>query len=78
MKSITIKSFGKIQEVISEDIEVALEGETIQDLKDHLIHTYPKLADVYFNIAMNKNIVSDTTIVEDQSEIALLPPYSGG
>lgn len=78
MKSITVKSFGKIQEIITEDVVVNFEGETIQDLKNYLVQSYPKLADVYFNVAMNKNIVNDDMIVENQSEIALLPPYSGG
>lgn len=78
MKSITVKSFGKIQEIITEDVVVNFEGETIQDLKNYLVQAYPKLADVYFNVAMNKNIVNDDMIVENQSEIALLPPYSGG
>ena len=39
---------------------------------------YPSITGVKYRIAVNKKIISDNTAITETSNIALLPPFSGG
>ncbi|MEZ4795682.1 MAG: MoaD/ThiS family protein [Flavobacteriaceae bacterium] len=75
---LNIKYFGLIAE-LTHCNEEALEFSytTIADLKEALIAKYPDLKAKDFQIAQNKEIVSNNATVSGD-EIALLPPFSGG
>ena len=75
---LNIKYFGLIAEITKCNEEVLeFSNATISDLKDVLIGKYPELKTKDFQIAQNKEIVSNNTIVSGE-EIAILPPFSGG
>lgn len=75
---LNIKYFGLIAEItgcIEETIEFS---ETlISDVLDLLFKKYPDLKTKDFQVAQNNNIVSKEAKVLE-TEIALLPPFSGG
>jgi len=63
--------------------EVALElpqGSSVGTLKSSLEQRYPALAGLWHRIAIavNGEIADDGTLLEDEAEVALLPPVSGG
>jgi molybdopterin synthase sulfur carrier subunit len=40
--------------------------------------TYPALAESKYVIAVNKQVITSNTSLDENSVVALLPPYSGG
>jgi len=54
-------------------------GNTVADLKRHLVTIYPRLLDLNsFFIAVDQEYAQDSVILNEASEIALIPPVSGG
>lgn len=39
---------------------------------------YPELANSKYAVALDKLVIKENTVLEDNSIIALLPPFSGG
>ncbi|TXE15002.1 MoaD/ThiS family protein [Seonamhaeicola algicola] len=76
--NIKVKYFGQIVDATNTNEElVNVNGEQISDLLETLNNKYSQLKNKDFKIAQNKELVSlDTKL--NGSEIALLPPFSGG
>ena len=73
-----ILAFGKIAEIVQSD---HLEWAAVRDtdvLRKELESNFPDLKGMDFKIAVDKKIVSDYNEINEGSEIALLPPFSGG
>ena len=79
---IKVLFFGKLRELlrISSKILTILEHNySIQDLINYLKITYPLLNEHKFVLSLNKNYVIDySEKVNNNDEIALIPPISGG
>lgn len=73
-----IKTFGKIVEVIPNDTEINLKFNTVGEFKSYLEQNYPMLLSIPFVIAVDKKISSLDVPIFENTEIALLPPFSGG
>ena len=75
---LTIKYFGMLAEVTNRNEETfEFSNSSVSDLLEELFIKYPALKEKDFQVAQKLEIVSkDTTITE--TEIALLPPFSGG
>lgn len=75
---LTIKYFGLLVDVTgcSEEI-LDTSAENINQLLEELFAKYPELKEKDFQVAQNNTIVRETTVI-NQTEIALLPPFSGG
>tara|TARA_R110002020_G_scaffold387546_1_gene598201 strand:+ start:3948 stop:4184 length:237 start_codon:yes stop_codon:yes gene_type:complete len=77
---IHVKYFGMIAEATNcSEEKIAMESQKLADLLQKLTIKY-KLDELPLNVAVNKNIVdknSDYTINEND-EIAILPPFAGG
>jgi molybdopterin synthase sulfur carrier subunit len=76
--NITLKYFGLIVEVTgcSEEI-ITTSATTIHQLLEDLFVKYPELQSKAFQVAQNKTIVDKNEPI-NHTEIALLPPFSGG
>lgn len=48
------------------------------EVQTHLASRYPFLSEMKYFICVNKNIIHRNTIIDSNSEVALLPPFSGG
>lgn len=62
-------------------IQVELEEEaTTATLMRALLASYPDLAEgaAELKLAVNKKYITETTVLRDGDEVALLPPISGG
>ena len=57
---------------------------TVKDVADtdrliNTLHkTYPALAKIKYVIAVNKQVITSNTLLNEDSVVALLPPFSGG
>ncbi|GAA5225338.1 MoaD/ThiS family protein [Membranihabitans marinus] len=77
---ITIKYFGPMADLTARDEEtISLLMLNVLELYDWLMETY-KLESIPFSIAVNNEIVPVTSDValQENDEIAVLPPYAGG
>jgi len=79
MGQLQIKSFGMIADVVgSTYILENFDGGDAELLKSILCEKFPRLSQLTFSIAVNKVISSEKTVISQDDEIALLPPFSGG
>jgi molybdopterin converting factor small subunit len=70
--------FGQLKEKLGADF---IEIESVIDsnvLMEKLRSEYPVLSDISFRIAVDKNLISEKVLLNEKSEVALLPPFSGG
>ncbi|HMC01964.1 MAG TPA: MoaD/ThiS family protein [Flavobacteriaceae bacterium] len=75
---LNIKYFGLLAEITKCNEEnVEFSNSSVSELLSLLFNKYPDLRDKDFQVAQNNEIVSKGTIVSE-TEIALLPPFSGG
>jgi molybdopterin synthase sulfur carrier subunit len=73
-----VKAFGMIAEKIGTDSIQVVGIETIDELKSYLTMLFPNLKGMKFSIALDKKIIQNTCAIPSGSEVALLPPFSGG
>ena len=77
--ALTIKYFGMLTEATNCNEEL-IEGSgfNVKELKSTLINLYPGLKNKSFKVAINHTLADDKTIISDDAEVALLPPFAGG
>lgn len=78
---IGVKLFASCRELIGKDeITLKLENQmTVGDLRKKILNLYPVLSrTIRFAIALNYEIVDETTHVKQNDEVAILPPVNGG
>jgi len=78
MKRINVLTFGAITEITGSRSFVMEEIDTTEELKKSLEDKYPLLKTVQYAIAVNKEIIHQHTILESDTTVAILPPFSGG
>jgi|LakMenE18May11ns_1017448.scaffolds.fasta_scaffold7417967_1 molybdopterin synthase sulfur carrier subunit len=75
---IQILLFGSLVDVFGKkQLQLAQVNDT-DTLLLALIATYPSIKDAKFVISVDKKITVENTAIDTTSEIALLPPFSGG
>lgn len=76
--NLNIKYFGVLAEITKREEEaMEFSKTTVSELLEQLFAKYPGLEAKDFQVAQNNNIVAkDSKVLE--TEIALLPPFSGG
>jgi molybdopterin synthase sulfur carrier subunit len=73
-----IKIFGQLKDVfLRENISIE-KVDDVEALKNHLNKLYPRLSGKSFVVAVNRKVTHENILLENDAEIALLPPFSGG
>ena len=75
-----LKIFGKLTDIFNGN-EYDLDSKnvtSVSELKVKLFEKFPELKESTFLIIVNGVKANDSKIISIPSEIALLPPYSGG
>lgn len=78
MDGIRVYFFGQLTDVTGVEqvtVPVMIDSAT---LEQWLLQKYPGLAAKKYRMAVNKQLISATTALTKDSEVALLPPFSGG
>lgn len=75
--SLKIILFGKLADVAGNSVAVNEVADT-DDLVKALHKDYPALAQAKYIIAVDKQVIKENTILNNNSVVALLPPFSGG
>jgi molybdopterin synthase sulfur carrier subunit len=73
---IKVISFGQIAEITGK--EFVMEAADLESLKLYLIQKFPELSDRKLAFAVNKKLVQENIILNQNDVVALMPPYSGG
>lgn len=76
MMEIKIISFGQIAEITGK--EFVTDATDLDSLKIHLVQKFPELSNKKFAFAVNKKLVQENVILNQNDVVALMPPYSGG
>ena len=77
-KLLEIKMFGVVAEKSgTSSLTIPFVDDT-DKLYSLLMEKQPQLEGVKFAVAVNRKIVHKNTLLYDDNEIALLPPFSGG
>lgn len=75
---IKIKLFGNLSELENTQ-EIWIDFKTtFFELRDELFLQFPLLVNKEFVFAINQKITHENVIINQNTEIALLPPFSGG
>jgi sulfur-carrier protein len=78
MGKIRIRAFGMVAEKLpSNELELENIANTDQ-LLGYLYQQYPELESTKFSIAVDRKQVHGNELLTSESEVALLPPFSGG
>lgn len=76
--AIELLIFGQLNEVISKNkLDLSMIQNT-DDLLKELQVKFPELSTMNYAIAVNKNIIHQSTTLTQNDTIALLPAFSGG
>ena len=75
--SMHIILFGRLADIAGNSILVNDIADT-DSLINALQNTYPALAEAKYVIAVNKQVITSNTLLNENSVVALLPPFSGG
>ena len=75
---INILIFGQLAEITRSREVIFNDINDTETLKNVLQEKYPGSSELPYLIAVDKEIVSANTILNDKSIVALLPPYAGG
>jgi molybdopterin converting factor small subunit len=74
---IQIIIFGQLAEITGKSLTVAGIVDT-NSLVAYLHKNFPALEKVKYKIAVDKKLVNQNTLLTENCEVALLPPFSGG
>lgn len=75
---VTLKAFGKIAEVTGWQTLEVDQQQTTLEWRQWLETQYPALKGTQYAMALNQQMVSGEVPVNNGSELAFLPPFSGG
>jgi len=81
MNTVKIKAFGITRDILGqrEAVLTIAGGNTVGDLRKELVEKYPKLMGLRsLFIAVNSEYAEDSIVLNEEDEIALIPPVSGG
>ena len=75
---INIIIFGQLKDIIGSKNLIVDEIDSTDKLVQHLNDVYPELINKKYLIAVEKEIISYDTLLNNNDTVALLPPYAGG
>jgi len=77
-KNINVLAFGSIADIIGKKSFIMEEIDSTERLQQTLEDKYPSLTTVQYAIAVNEEIIQTPVLLENNSTVAILPPFSGG
>lgn len=75
---ITVLTFGVISDIVGKNNFAVNDVVSTDELKERLETQFPRLKTISYTIAVNKEMVTASTALDNNATVALLPPFSGG
>jgi molybdopterin synthase catalytic subunit len=82
---VTVKLFGMMKSLANNQSDLTVQlngGRQVKDLVGVLQRSYPEIGELIQKkkvlVSVNQEIAHDETIIKDDDEVALLPPFAGG
>lgn len=75
---INLLAFGQIAEITGKSTWKMTGIKDTNILIKKLEELFPVLVKMKYSIAVNKKVIQENTVLNDNDTIALLPPFSGG
>ena len=75
--SLKVIMFGRLADIAGNSVSVDDVNDT-DNLMAVLEKIYPALTGAKYVVAVNKKLIKGNTSLDKNSEVALLPPFSGG
>ncbi len=76
--TIKVMFFGVLSEVAGIDIRHYNGVRSISDLKHRLEDEFPEIRHYNYRLSLNNEIINGDRALNDNDEVALLPPFAGG
>ena len=74
---VKLKVFGQLIDIINAN-EITMNSNSLKELKNELIESYPKIKNHSYQFSVNHEIIFDDITLKESDEIAILPPFAGG
>jgi len=75
---INILAFGQIVDIIGISSWTISGVDNTDQLELTLKHDFPGLLNTKYALAVNKQVIHENTILNNDDTVAILPPFSGG
>ncbi len=75
---VNVLAFGQIADIVGMSSWKVSGVMTSDDLIGQLTAQFPELSKIKFAVAVNKQVINRSVILQEQDTVALLPPFSGG
>ena len=76
--NVNILVFGQLTEITGNSRFVLNDVTDTDDLVKQLITRYPEFSGAKYVIAVDKEVISGNTLLQQNATVAFLPPFSGG
>jgi len=70
--------FGILSEIVGKPYLIYENVNNITDLQEKIFSEYPNIRNIKLLISVNKSLVKSNITLNENDEIALLPPFAGG
>ena len=74
----TVKVLGQLHDIVGNNFIEVEHAANTDELIQQLQLKYPALKNSKYKVAVNRNIIQSSIALQQDAEIALLPPFSGG
>lgn len=78
MKQIEVLTFGAISDITGKKNFFMNHVDDTQALVKALEQKYPLLKTIQYAIAVDKEVIQENTVLNENATVAILPPFSGG
>lgn len=75
---INVLFFGILTEVTGTSRKHYRNIESFSDLRHRIEDDYPEIVHYNFRIAVNNEIIDENPVLDNDDEVAFLPPFAGG
>ena len=70
--------FGQLTDITRQEKILIADVADTDELVKAIEQQYPGMASIKYVIAADKKLISKNTVINEKTELALLPPFSGG
>lgn len=79
MTNIKVLFFGVLAEVTkTNELNFKTNSKNVADFEDEIVSLFADIKNYSYRIALNKNLTEGIELLNENDEVAFLPPFAGG